>query len=312
MTTQIAAMNMFEGLPETAAPVLGDPPYTTDRAEQLTAGVGYEAQFSRLRLKGGVQRAAHERTFHAPGVAPTSAHQSPWLYDLSTAAAVTDWITAFATLSRGLEDSGVAPNNAVNRNEVLPPVIANQQELGLRAGLGEMTLIASAFRIDKPAAAFDSTGAYRLSGEVTHRGLELSLSGRLRPELRLLAGAALLDAKRAGELVEAGQISEEVPGVSRVQAVAGFTWDAPWARGLSFDGQASYYGSRRVRSTSALEAPAYATVNLGLRKVLVVAERQLALRLRVTNLFDTDAWVAGRSETLDRVPRRGLQVSLSY
>jgi len=313
LTIQVDDFDLSKGLSETHEPDLGAMPSTLDLSSQLTAGVGYEVRLSRLRLKGGIQRAVHERTFRAPGAAEMSASQSPWLYDVSAAAAVSERLTLFATSTRGLEESGIAPNNAVNRNEVLPAVVADQQEIGLRVGLHtDMTLIASAFRIQKPAAAFDAAGFYRLSGEVEHKGLELSLSGRLGEQVRLLAGAAWLEARRAGELVDAGQISEEVPGVSRLQALAGFTWDVPWVEGLSIDGQASHFGPRRVRSTADFESPAYTTVNLGLRKSFEVADRRMALRLRVVNLFDSDAWVAQRSETLDRIARRAVHLSLSY
>lgn len=299
------------GLVAVPEPSVAAGPAASDRIGQLTLGLGYEHALERLRLKASVQRAVHTREY-TPIVEPAQrSEDSPWLFDASAVVVLTPRWTAFASAVQGLEDSGAAPSNAANRNELLPAVRARQAELGLRGQLTPaMTLIASAFVIEKPAAGFDDQRYYRLVGELRHQGVELSLAGRPRPDLTLVAGAAVLDARRSGPLVDKGQISAQAPGVSSVQAMTGFAWDTP-APGLSLDAQFAYQGERRVRGSASLMAPAFATVDLGLAYAFQVAERDLSLRLRLLNLLDNDAWVASRSETLDRLSRRSARLSLS-
>jgi len=299
------------GLADTVEPVIPDGPRTRDAAQQLTAGLGYEASFADVRLKGGVQRAFYARDFARPGTAATATREAPWLYDLSAVAAVADGWTGFASITRGLEDSGVAPANAVNRDEVLPAIVADQREIGLRwRPTDAMTLIASAFSIEKPAAVFDAAGVYGLSGDLRHRGLELSLAGRPVPSLRIVAGGALLDAERAGERVDLGLISKRVPGVSRYQALAGATWTTG-LKGLSLDANMVHWGARRARSTGDLETPPWTVIDVGALYGFSLGNAAASLRLRVVNLFDSREWVAGRSELLDRVSRRGIRLSLT-
>jgi iron complex outermembrane receptor protein len=311
VTVRIPEFDQDIGLTDSDPPLFPDAARTRDTARQIVGGVGYEASFGDLRLKGGVQRAFYERDFTRPGTATTSTREEPWLYDMSAVAAFADDWTGFASITRGLEDTGVAPANAVNRDEVLPAIVAEQREVGVRwRPTDAMTVIASAFSIEKPAAVFDSAGVYGLSGDLRHRGVELSLAGRPVPSLRLIAGGALLDAERSGERVDLGLISKRVPGVSSYQALAGATWSTG-LDGLSLDANAVHWGARRARSTGDLETPPWTVVDVGALYGFAIGDAAASLRLRIVNLFDSKQWVASRSELLDRVSRRGIRLSLT-
>lgn len=115
------------------------------------------------------------------------------------ALALRDDLTMLATVTKGLGEAGVTPSEAVNRNEVLPGMVAKQREHGLRYQVSsDLTLSSSAYSLKNPTATFDNAGVFGLSGDVGHRGLALSLAGRPIPSARLVAGAALLDAERWG------------------------------------------------------------------------------------------------------------------
>ncbi len=311
VAVQVPNVVQDEGLPDITPPALPQVPRTRDAARQVTAGVGYEASVDDVRLKGGVQRAFYEREFELPGSPATSTKEEPWLYDLSAAVALGERWTAFAAITRGLEDSGVAPANAVNRNEVLPAIVAEQREAGVRWRFtDDLTLIGSAFSIEKPAAVFGRAGVFGLSGELRHQGLELSVTGRPIPSLRIVTGAALVDAERSGERVRLGLISKQVPGVSSYQAIAGATWSTG-IEGLSLDANAVHWGARRVRSDRDLESPPWTVIDVGALYAFSLGDAAASLRLRVVNLLDNDEWVANRSELLDRVSRRGVRLSFS-
>lgn len=312
VSVNLGAFDLDQGIAPSAEPELPPLASTRDSIDQYTAGLGYEATLGRLRLKGGIQETWHRREIAAPGRPPRSATQQPWLYDASIAFALSpDW-TTFASATRGLEESGAAPDNAANRNEVLPPAISTQQELGFRGRLTDsLTLIGSLFSIQKPAPGFDASNNYGLYGTLRHRGVELSLVGNVTPRLRIVSGAVYLEAERSGEPVRTGAWSKEAVGIPGFQAMTGMTYAVPGVEGLSFDGQVNHSSNRRLSSGSDLRTPALTTVDIGLRHTFELDSAKLAVRARLTNLFDTDGWIATRSELLDRPNRRGIRLSLS-
>src|SRR5690606_20114749 len=121
VAVDLGAFDLGLGIAASPEPDLQPVPTTRDAIDQIGGAVGYEATMGRLRLKGGVQKTWHRRQIAAPMRPVESTAQSPWLYDASIAfAPAPDW-TVFASATRGLEESGAAPDNAANRNEVLPP-----------------------------------------------------------------------------------------------------------------------------------------------------------------------------------------------
>lgn len=312
VSVDLGPFDLKQGIAPSVEPGLEPAPRTLDAINQYTGGVGYEATMGRLRLKAGLQKTWHRREIAAPGRDAEASAQSPWLYDASIAFALTpDW-ALFASATRGLEESGVAPDNAANRNEVLPPAIATQQELGFRGQLTDgLTLIGSLFSIEKPAPGFGAGNHFGLFGTLRHRGAELSLVGNVTPRLRIVSGAVYLDAIRSGDPVDTGAWSREAVGLPRFQAMTGATYMIPGFPGLSFDGQFNHSSSRRVSSRGELRTAPLTTVDIGLRHGFDIGDAKLALRARLTNVFDADSWYATRSELLDRPNRRGFRISLS-
>ncbi|MDZ3832312.1 MAG: TonB-dependent receptor [Sphingopyxis sp.] len=312
VSASLGAFDMEQGIAPSPEPELPPIARTRDAIDQIGGGVGYEGAFRRLRLKAGLQRTWHRRQIAAPATPAEATTQSPWLYDASLAYAMTPRWTLFASATRGLEESGAAPDNAANRNEVLPPAISTQQELGFRGRLSDrLTLIGSLFSIEKAAPGFDANNVYGLFGVLRHRGAELSLVGEVVPRLRIVSGAVWLDARRSGEPVRTGAWSKEAVGLPRFQAMTGITYSVPGIDGLSLDGQINHSSSRRMSSRSDLRTPALTTVDVGLRHAFAIGKAKLAVRARLTNLFNADSWIATRSELIDRPSRRGFRLSLS-
>ncbi|HWW57048.1 MAG TPA: TonB-dependent receptor [Sphingopyxis sp.] len=312
VSVELGAFDLGEGIAPSPEPDLPPLPTTLDSIDQISGAFGYEATMGRLRLKGGIQKSWHRREIAAPARPRESTTQKPWLYDASIAFAIApDW-TVFASATRGLEESGAAPDNAANRNDVLPPALSTQRELGFHGRLTDgLTLIGSLFSIEKAAPGFDANNVYGLFGELRHRGVELSMVGNVTPRLRIVSGAVYLDARRSGEPVQTGAWSKEAVGLPKFQAMTGLTYAVPAVEGLSFDGQVNHSSSRRASSRSELRTPSLTTVDIGLRQGFDIGKTKMAIRARMTNLFGADSWVAARSELLDRPSRRAFRLSLT-
>ncbi len=286
---------------------------TYDETRQVMAGVGYEADFTEtFWVRGAVLKTRYEKDRTPPGQPTLSNQDSPWLYDFAATYAPSESLTLFATTVRGLEESGTAPNNAANRNEVLPAVLATQYELGLRYRITPaVTFISSLFEIEKPTPGLDSNNVYRLIGDARHRGLELSLVGRPLPSVNIVSGLVLLDADRRGELIDRGVLIGRAVGVSKLNGLLNVTYQLPFLKGLSIDGQMNYYSKMLLNPRIGVYTPSYAAFDLGFRYAFQIGDTPATLRGRMGNVFDEDAWTANRNETMGRVSPRSFRLSIT-
>ncbi|MEP7313177.1 MAG: TonB-dependent receptor [Pseudomonadota bacterium] len=302
------------GTPVTAAPPQpADVLPTDDEIRQATLGVGYETILGKVvRLRGGLLRTQYEKDVRPPGESPRNNTAHPYLYDLAASWFPNARLTLFATAVRGLEESGTAPNNAANRFEVLPAVLATQYELGIRYVLPRnLTFISSLFEISKPTPGLDADNFYGLIGEARHRGIELSLTGQPATGINMVGGLALLQASRLGELVDRGVIIGRAPGVPAVTGLLNLTWDLPFLRGASIDSQLNYSSKRLLNTRTGVYTPQYATLDVGARYSFNLGKRSAVLRVRTGNVFDENVWVATRSETMNRLGRRAYRATLA-
>jgi iron complex outermembrane receptor protein len=308
-------VDMEAGLPSSLpepAP-LADAAPTYDETRQVMAGVGYEADLTEsIWLRGAVLKTRYEKDRTPPGQATLSNQDTPWLYDVAATFTPTESLTLFATTVRGLEESGTAPNNAANRNEVLPAVLATQYELGLRYRISpSMTFISSLFEIEKPTPGLDANNVYRLIGDARHRGLELSFVGRPTSSINIVSGLVLLDADRRGDLIDRGLLIGRAVGVSKLNALLNVTYQLAFLKGLSVDGQVNYFSDMLLNPRTGVYTPGYATFDLGVRYAFQLGDVPATLRARIGNVFDEDTWTANRNETLNRVAPRAFRLSLT-
>jgi iron complex outermembrane receptor protein len=285
---------------------------TRDSVRQYTLGAGYRIGFGEaLELRADVQRTRYRKISADISGTARERVSSPWLFSGSILGAVSPRLTAFASYSRGLEESGTAPANAVNRGEVLPAVEASQRELGLRYQLApKLSLIAGLFDTRKPVPGLDSAGRYAFVGNVRHRGVEASLAGRLTERLNIVAGFMLLDASLRGENVESKRIGSEPVGRPEQVALLSLSWKVPRVADLTLDGSIAYEGERFADPANSFTSPGYATVDLGLRYGFKLGDVPLTLRARVTNVFDKFAWSAQPSGIFFFAPGRAYGLSL--
>lgn len=301
------------GTPATPAPP--DPTALTpnrDKVHQITGGFGYETTaIQGLLLRGSALRTHYEKAVTPRGLPTQTNKESRWLYDFAASYDPLETLTLFATSVRGLEESGAAPNNAANANEVLPAVLATQYEAGVRYRIRpQFTFIGSVYEISKQVPGLDTRNVFGLISQARHRGLELSLAGRPVPQWNIVGGLALLDADRRGELVDRGLILGRATGIPAVTGLLNVTYDFLSIDGFSLDAQVNYTSKRLLNSRVAIYTPPYATLDIGARYSFFIGKNPAVVRARIGNLFDEDQWIANRTETLGRVSRRAFRISL--
>jgi iron complex outermembrane recepter protein len=309
----LGPVNLEDGIASGAAASLAPTVHTLDVIQQVEAAVGVETRFAdRVLVRAAVRRAFYEKAVTPPDLPTTRQIDEPWLFNAAAILALSPTLTAFATYTRGVEESGSAPATATNRFAALPAVTATQAELGLRARLTpKLSFIASLFQVAKPTPGFDGQGAYRLVNKQRHQGAELSLTGELASGLTAVIGAAILSPKLEGERVDAGLTADRPVGVSGTLATASFSYAIAKLPGLSVDSQISYSGERLVHTNGDLRAPAFAVANLGARYSFKLGNQSAGLRLLVSNVLNASAWQAGSSQIIQRTPPRAVRITLS-
>lgn len=263
-----------------------------DQVQQLTLGAAYELRWRNLgEFSLGLQRADYEKVITQPGLAETRTEDQPWLYYGTTALYLTPELALYGGYTRGLEESGVAPDNTANRNEALPAVLTEQMDAGVRWAVNEQwRLIAGLFQVEKPYFINDDNNVYRTLGEVRNRGLEVSVTGQPTDSLTIVAGAVLVEPRVTGDAVEAGRIGKRPVGETSDLVRLNAEYQLPFARGWSIDAAVAHYGERTASRSGELTTPSYTLVDVGARYRFRVNGAPATLRLMAQNITDEFAW----------------------
>ncbi len=285
---------------------------TPDDVRQVTGGIAYEGRWKgRGSLNIGIQKTDYRKHVRPPGREAILSRDRPWLFNLMASIDVASGLSAYAGVTRGLEESEVAPDIAVNRNAAPPALRTRQVDAGVRASLGKLQAAVGVFDVRKPYFNLDGANLYRRLGEVRHRGIEGSLSGDMTPFASIVAGAVLLDPRVTGELVEDGTIGPRPVGTSRSRIVLALDVHPESWRGSSFDLQVTRHGGSFADQANAVRLPSRPTVALGARHRLRLGQREVIARVQVMNLFDSYRWIADSSGGLTYNAGRYVGFSLA-
>lgn len=284
--------------------VLGD--RTRERVTQMTGGVAYDGRWRDIgSLSLGLQRTDYRKTVDQPGEARATTNDPAWLYNASLAIEASGALAFYGSYTRGLEESGIAPDSAANRTQALPAILTRQIDAGVRWTIpGGMRLVAGVFEVTKPYFAADERNVFTELGEVRHRGLELSIAGSPLPRLTTVAGAVLMRPRVSGQPVEDGRVGNRPIG----QTGRLLTFNAQYAlaaiEGLSLTFNATHRGARVADSANLVEVPSRTILDAGMRHRLTLGTIPALLRLQVTNLTNAFDWqIVGSGSYQVNAPR---------
>lgn len=265
---------------------------TRDAVDQTTFGLGYELRWRNVgEASVGLQKTQYEKRVQQPGLAEVSTEDDPWLVSATLAAHATSRLAFYAGYTRGLEESGVAPDNAANRNEALPAIRTQQMDAGLRWLLAnDMKLVAGVFEVEKPYFTTNEANIYTTLGEVQHRGLELSFTGQPHRDWSVVAGAVLMEPRVTGEPVATGRIGRKPVGQTERLLRLNLEYRPPALKAVSFDIAASNYGERVASSDGGAVLPDYTLIDLGARYRMQFGDTPATLRVFAGNLTDEFYW----------------------
>lgn len=284
-----------------------------DHVRQWSVGLAYEGLWERVgEISLGLSRTDYSKTVRLPGLPSATTLSRPWLYYGSASAQISGSLSLYASYTKGLEESGVAPDSAANRNEPLPSILTTQSEIGLRyAFTPGLRMIASLFELKKPYYNLNQSNAFTLLGDVRNRGLELSLSGALTPKLNVVAGAVLLKPRVTGEGVALGRVGSRPVGLAARTAMVNVDWRPPIAQGLSFDLAVTHGSDIVATRDNRVSIPARTLVDLGGRYRFKLAGQGATLRVKLSNLTGKEGFQLQGAGAYDIIAGRLLTTYLA-
>ena len=210
---------------------------TQDRTELWSAGVAYRAQWQgHGDFAVGVQQENYDKDVSSPGLPAARLTDHPLRAYGNAALTLGDRVTAYAGYTQGLEDSGAVPSAAANRGTILPDARTWQTDAGFRVLLtSKLKLIAGVFEIQKPYFNFDTNNVDRQLGIQSERGVELSLSGEVVPNLNVAVGALLGEVRIFGPNLAAEGVGTTAFGQPHTQGSINANYKFPWLPALSAD-----------------------------------------------------------------------------
>ena len=284
-------------------------PATRDKVRQVTEGLAYQGVWKNVgELNLGLQKTDHRKAVTDPTQILPVSRDRPWA-DLGGGCGLSvERAGAVRRLYARAGGKPIAPDIAVNRNQAPPAIRTRQADAGVRwAILPNLKAVAGVFQVTKPYYNIDGADRFRMLGEVRHRGIELSLSGRPIKGLSIVAGTILLDATVSGEEVTAGLIGPHPVGITKRYTVVSFDYNLAPVPGLSFDGVLESTGDRYANSANTLLVPPRAVLTLGSRYRFKVGGTPALVRVQVANVFDKYGYgVGGSGYLVYNSPRRAL------
>ncbi len=265
----------------------------------------------------GVQKARYRASIRNGGTGEVDRTSSdPWLYNAALLVDLSPSLSAYLATQRGLEDSGIAPGNAANRDEQLPGVKSSQYEGGLRWDFGKGQLVVAAFQITKPYFSFAADREFVVLGDQRHRGFEVSLTGQLLERLHIVAGAVIMDPVVTGPGRAAGLVGSRPTGVSKLFGRVDLNYQTDLPGNLALTGSFEYKGSNPATAAPIahlggrqLMVDPYWTIDLGTRQTIQINKTTIGVRMIVRDILDKAGWHVAASDVLFPTHRRSLLIT---
>lgn len=306
-----ARVGVYDPRPEPVYGPLAPPGHS--RVSQITPGISYVGQWRAVgEFSVGAQKSFYRGDVTLPGAAPARTESEPWLYNGTLAVYLGPDAALYGSYTRGLEESGVAPENAANRGEALPVSLTEQIDAGLRYRLTpRLTVIAGVFEVTKPHFDRNAANLFTEVGSLSHRGVELSLSGALAPGLTAVAGAMLLRARVEAHAALANVIGPIPVGRRNRNVRLNLQYGPAAWRGFSVDGQVSHDGPAYATRANTVRVEGNTTLDLGVRYVFNVFNTPSSVRARVMNVTNTYGWSVSSSGFYTPVGSRRYSLQLT-
>jgi iron complex outermembrane receptor protein len=223
----------------------------------------------------------------------------------------TDKLSLYANYMEGLSQGKIAPSTSVNEDEIFPPFISRQVEVGAKYDAGAFAITTAVFRIKQPAYETNATTrVFGPNGKRENTGVEVSVFGEPLDGFRLLGGVMYIDSELTNT-TNGTFDGNRAPATPEYNVNLGAEWDVPNVEGLTLTSRGMYSSSQYLDQSNNKEIDAWTRFDVGARYAFKVEEKNITLRANVENVTDRRYWSsAGASD--DSEPGLTLATPRTY
>jgi iron complex outermembrane recepter protein len=223
----------------------------------------------------------------------------------------TDKLSLYANYMEGLSQGKIAPSTSVNEDQIFPPFISRQVEVGAKYDAGPFAVTAAVFRIKQPAYETSATTrVFGPNGKRENKGVELSVFGEPLDGFRLLGGVMYIDSELT-RTTNGTFDGNRAPATPKYNVNLGAEWDVPTAQGLTLTSRGIYSSSQYLDQSNNKEIDSWERFDVGARYAFKLDDRTITLRGNVENVADKRYWSsAGASD--DSEPGLTLSTPRTY
>jgi len=292
----VGPANIGSGL-EVAPPNFTYSPRTGDRTRLWSFGSAYHVDWDRFaELEVGIQQENYREKVTTPGEPEGRLSDRPLRGYGNAAMALTRLLTLYAGYTQGLENSGVAPSAAANRNAVLPASRTWQAESGVRYLVTpRLKIITGVYELQKPYFDLDLNDVDRQLGLQRAKGYELSVSGQHLGNFDIDVGILENKISVIGPNLAAEGVGPVALGQPRLTYSANINYTMPEWSNASLDLSALHFGVAPATVDNRVYVPAVTILNFGGRYRFTIFGRNSTLRVQIQNVTDSSWWTVANT-----------------
>ncbi|QXH63741.1 TonB-dependent receptor [Pseudomonas azerbaijanorientalis] len=223
----------------------------------------------------------------------------------------TEKLSLYANYMEGLSQGKIAPSTSVNEDEIFPPFISRQVEVGAKYDAGAFAITTAVFRIKQPAYETNATTrVFGPNGKRENKGVEVNVFGEPLKGFRLLGGVMYIDSELT-DTTNGTFDGNRAPATPEYNVSLGGEWDVPNVQGLTLTSRGIYSSSQYLDQSNNKEIDAWTRIDVGARYAFKVEEKNITLRANIENVADKRYWSsAGASD--DSEPGLTLATPRTY
>jgi iron complex outermembrane recepter protein len=202
-------------------------------------------------------------------------------------------LSLHATWAQSVEQGDQASATASNANAFLAPYHDEMEEVGAKYAVSPALLVTlDAFHMTRPYATVPTgSSLFQVVGEQRNNGVEAFAQGEVTPEFSLFGGVTYIDARLEGSdnpLTNNGRIV----GVPNVKSDFVLDYHPRILPGAAATLTINYESDRAATDDNRSFAPAYATIDPGVRYSFEYDRHHVTARFQVLNATDTHYYVS--------------------
>ena len=203
----------------------------------------------------------------------------------------------YASWGQGVELESVPnrPTQFVNYGETLPALKSEQVELGWKWQIEPRTTLSAAlFAVEKPYAD-DQPSASGLPTRIVgarkarHQGLEMSLQGRVTPQLSVQSTLSVIDAKFV-QALDPALVGQRITNVPKLKTSVFADYKLAALPGLSVHGLLAYEDGKTANADGTATLPSAVQLDLGLGYAQRISGKAVRWQLGIENVTGRTYW----------------------